>query len=56
MIVYKDATAKAAMIALEAGLRGCTRYEDEALDITIASKDEFAKLRLDQDNLTRAFP
>lgn len=56
MIVYKDAAAKAAMIALEAGLRGCTRYEDEALDITIASKDEFAKLRLDQDNLTRAFP
>lgn len=56
MIVYKNTAAKATMIALEAGLRVCTRYEDETLDVTIASEDEFASLRLDQDNLTRAFP
>lgn len=56
MIVYKDISTKEAMIKIDTGLRECRRYKDDALDITIASKDEFATLRLDQDNLTRAFP
>lgn len=56
VIVYNGVTAKSAIISLEESLRACRRYESEALDITIASADEFASLRLDQDNLTRAFP
>ncbi|HDS1697278.1 MULTISPECIES: nucleotidyltransferase domain-containing protein [unclassified Pseudomonas] len=56
MIVYSAQSAKSAMISLEANLRKSTTLSKDILDITIASSEEFATLKLQQDNMTRSYP
>lgn len=56
LIAYSDQSAKSAMISLEAALRESDIFSTDILDITIASSTEFATLKLQQDNMIRAYP
>jgi predicted nucleotidyltransferase len=56
MIVYSSPSAKAAISALEIGLRENYQFREKTLDITILSKAEYANLKLEHDNRTLVFP
>jgi len=56
MLVYSNASARAAIPAIESAIKSNLEQMRERPDITVASSTELAALRFERDNLTQVYP